>query len=617
MKNKKLFIPFFRITHVLIDFFLIIVVYISVFIIRFEGNIPQQHLHQFWIFLPLITLIRLICNYFLGLYQHLWKYFGTKEAIDVVKATVIGSVVFILIVYISGNSSFPRSIFLFEWSLNLTALVGVRFSRRFSQEIMINRKKPVSRTLIIGAGDAGEMLVREMLRHPENGFLPVGFIDDNPDKWKARIHNIKVFGPRDKIIEIVENWEIDVIIIAIPSAEPKVIRDIVDICTKTKVSIKIIPAIHEIINGTVSINHVREIKIEDLLGREPIVIEDSDLFQTIQGKKVLVTGAGGSIGSELCRQLINYKPEILYLLGHGENSIFQIHQELKNRFSDIKTKQIIADIRNINSLKKIFSEFKPEIIFHAAAHKHVPLMEENLIEAIDNNIIGTKILSDLSIQYNVERFVLISSDKAVNPSSIMGLTKRIAELVIQIQSKNKNVNTKFITVRFGNVIGSRGSVIPIFEEQIKKGGPITITDPEMTRYFMTIPEAVQLVLQASSLGQGGDIFILDMGEPIKIVDLAKNMIRLSGFSEDEIGIIYTGNRGGEKLYEELICSNETKIRTKHHKIFSIIPNDSNLENIKNHLNDLLENLFYYNKEQIWEKLLYLVPDYNNISTKKG
>ena len=607
-EHSKLYFPFFRIWHVLIDYILIVAVYISVFGFRFEWIIPAQHLKQFWQFLPFIPFIRLICNYIFGMYQHLWQYFGIREMIGIIKSATAGSIIFILIVYLTGNASFPRSIFLFEWALIVIALGGVRFSRRFSQEITRIKNKQMSRTLIIGAGDAGEMLVREMLRHPENGLLPVGFIDDNKSKWRARIHGIKVFGSREKIPEIVSGYEIDVIVLSIPSAQPKVLRELVDICTKTNAKIQIVPAIHEIIDGTVSISHVRQLKLEDLLGREPIVINDEEVAKLIADKNIMVTGAGGSIGSELCRQLAYYKPSMLYLVGHGENSIYKISNELSLKFPELKIIKIIVDIRHEIHLDSIFKEYQPRIIFHTAAHKHLPLMEENIKESISNNVIGTYILTKLAHKYNIERFVNISTDKAVNPVSIMGMTKRLAELIIQNQ-KSKNI-TKFMTVRFGNVIGSRGSVIPLFEDQIRKGGPVTVTHPDMTRYFMTIPEAVQLVLQASILGNGSETFILDMGDPVNILELAKNMVRLSGFSEEEISIVFTGVRNGEKIHEELIEPSQAHQSTKYAKIFVCQSCEVDLSALEQDIQNLLTELYNFDNAIIKNRLCELIDKYS-------
>lgn len=602
----KTIIPLFRIGQVFIDILLVSMIYVTVFTVRFEGVIPVEHIKQFWFFLPILPLIRITTNYMMGVYSHLWKYFGMREMLSVGYSTSVGSIAFILVAYLSNNSSFPRSIFVFEWSLMLIAFCSVRSSKRFSQGIINVTKKAKQRALIIGAGDAGQLLVNEMLKYPENTYMPIGFIDDDPQKRKARINGVKVFGNRNTIINVVKDWEIDIIIISIPSAKAKVIRDIVEICSKTKAEVKIIPSIKEIISGNVSVTSIREIRIEDLLGRQPIVIDNSELSNLINNKVILITGAGGSIGSELCCQLSQFSPEKIILLGHGENSIFKISNTLREMYPNIQQIRVIADIKDRNMMEKVFSQYRPDLVFHAAAHKHVPLMEENIYESIMNNVYGTKVLVEMSDKYGVQKFVNISTDKAVNPTSVMGTTKRLAELVVKCF--NKNSKTSYMTVRFGNVIGSRGSVIPIFQDQIRKGGPITITHPEMTRYFMTIPEAVQLVMQASSIGKGSEIFVLDMGEPIKITELANNMIRLSGFTEKDISIAYTGIRNGEKIHESLFMDTENISKTKHEKIlmsYMIIDYESFIIDI----NSLIEYTKDFDLDNINSTIIKLVPDY--------
>lgn len=603
----KTIIPLFRIGQVAIDILLVIVIFVSVFIVRFEGNIPPEHIKQFWFFLPILPLIRVSTNYIMGLYYHLWKYFGMREMISVVYATSAGSGFFVLTVYLTNNSNFPRSIFIFEWSLMLIAFLTIRSSRRFSQAI-VNKvtKRSKQRALIIGAGDAGQNLVREMLKFPENTYMPIGFIDDDRRKLKAKINGVKVFGNRNVIPTVVKEWEIDIIIISIPSAKAKVIRDIVEICTKTRAEIKIIPSIQEIISGNVKVENIREIQIEDLLGRKPVVIDNSELNTLIRDKVIMVTGAGGSIGSELCSQLSKYNPGNMILLGHGENSIFKISNLLHETCPELNQVRVIADIKDRNAIERVFNQLKPEIVFHAAAHKHVPLMEENLCEAIMNNVYGTKVLVEISDKYGVEKFVNVSTDKAVNPTSIMGTTKRLAELIVKYD--NKLSKTSYMTVRFGNVIGSRGSVIPIFQEQIKKGGPVTITHPEMTRYFMTIPEAAQLVMQASAIGHGSEIFVLDMGEPIKITDLATNMITLSGFSVKDIPIIFTGIRNGEKIHENLFMETENIEKTEHEKIM-VSYVEINYDSFVNDIDDLLEFTKNFDLENINRTLTKLIPTY--------
>jgi FlaA1/EpsC-like NDP-sugar epimerase len=545
--------PLFRLVHVSIDTLLCLGVFICVYLLRFEGQIPASEMHSFWICLPLLPALRLFSNYALGLYSHLWKYVGLRELFSIGKAVLLGSVLFGVTTYLLGLTGFPRSIFVFEAAFYLLAIGGIRFSRRFSAEVSLFRQNASTlRTVIIGAGDAGAMVAAGMLRTPEHGYIPVGFIDDNPEKWRALIHGLRVFGGRDKIAEVISNREIDSVIVAMPSVSRQTIREYVEICQPLPVNLRIVPATHQILKGEVSIEQLRKIQIEDLLGRDPVKINDDSLQNFLKGKRVLVTGAGGSIGSELCRQILDYAPEVLYLLGHGENSVYLLQNEIK----DHAVTPLIADIRNQGQLNAIFAQFKPEIIFHAAAHKHVPLMEVNLQEAFLNNVLGTQALLSAAATQGVQTFVQISTDKAAEPSSIMGLSKYFAELVVHRMGKEQPQMHCSI-VRFGNVIGSRGSVIPLFQKQIEMGGPLTLTDPAMTRYFMTIPEAVQLVLQASLLKAPSQAFILDMGEPVKIMDLAQNLIRLSGYQANELEIKSVGIRKGEKLHETLVWSDET------------------------------------------------------------
>lgn len=591
----KNIIPLFRIGQVLIDLILIIVVYVFVFITRFEGIIPQEHLKHFWFFLPIVPPLRIFVNYIFGIYQHLWKYFGMKEMLSVFYSTSFGSIVFSFIVYLTGNYGFPRSIFIIEWSLMLIAFLIVRSSKRFSHFIINTSKNAKQRVLIYGAGTAGQILVNEMLSSTDNIYMPIGFIDDDIKKRRAIINGLRVFGDRNIIQNIVKELEIDMIIICIPSANSNTIQEIVEICNKIKIKVNIIPSINE----KISRKNIREVRIEDLLGREEVKIDISEIEKLISGKTILVTGAGGSIGSELCIQLSKFNPEKILLLGHGENSIFNISNILKNKFPNIKYKNIIADIKDINSIENIIKNEKPEIIFHTAAHKHLPLMEENLFEAILNNTMGTLILSQIANKYNISKFINISTDKAVNPTSIMGMTKRMGEIIVKYYDSISK--TEFITVRFGNVLGSRGSVIPIFRKQIKEGGPITITDKEMTRYFMSIPEAVLLIIQAATIGKGSEIFVLDMGKPIKILDLAKNLIKLSGYDEKDIPIIFTGMRNGEKMHEELFSLNENIIKTAHNKI--MISNEKNFdEEVFNEINNIINYAKVFDNKSVFEKL---------------
>ncbi|MFS0836749.1 nucleoside-diphosphate sugar epimerase/dehydratase [Paenibacillus sp. 1P03SA] len=471
-----------------------------------------------------------------------------------------------LFVYIVTGKTIPISVFIGAIQSNLFLTGGVRFAWRMFTDHYQRKKEHQNKALIIGAGDCGSIIAKELKQNQASIMTPVAFIDDDPRKQKSQIYGIPVVGNRQSIIDTVNKYEIHDIIIAIPSASKKELSAIIEICKATKANLKIIPILNDLISGKVSIKEIRDVEVEDLLGREPIKTDLKDIANYVEQKTVLITGAGGSIGSELCRQIAPFHPSKLLLLGHGENSIYTIEMELRSKFPELPIETLIADVQDRERIDLIFQRYGPQVVFHAAAHKHVPLMERNPSEAIKNNVFGTKNVAECADRYGAERFVLISTDKAVNPTSVMGTTKRIAEMLVQ--SLNTNSNTLFAAVRFGNVLGSRGSVIPRFKQQIKNGGPVTVTHPEMIRYFMTIPEAVQLVIQAGALAKGGEVFILDMGAPVKIYDLARDLIRLSGFEpEVDIRIEYSGIRPGEKLFEELLTDEEGISSTKHNRIF--------------------------------------------------
>jgi FlaA1/EpsC-like NDP-sugar epimerase len=419
----------------------------------------------------------------------------------------------------------------------------------------MNKHKDIKKTLIIGAGSGGTMVARQLLNNHEFDLKPVAFIDDDPKKYKLDILGIPVVGGSDRIAQTVEKYQIENIVIAIPSLKQKELHRIFEECSKTIAKTQIIPKLEDLMTGKISVNQFREVQVEDLLGRDPVELDIGSISEYVSGKTVLVTGAGGSIGSEICRQICKFNPSKIVLVGHGENSIYLIDMELRNLYQkEIEIVPVIGDIQDRNRMFEIIEEHRPFVVYHAAAHKHVPLMEYNPREAVKNNVFGTKNVAEACDTFGVNTFVLISSDKAVNPPNVMGATKRFAEMIIQ--SLAEHSHTKFVAVRFGNVLGSRGSVIPLFKKQIQAGGPVTVTHQDMTRYFMTIPEASRLVIQAGSLARGGEVFVLDMGEPVKIVDLAKNVIKLSGYTIEEIGIHFTGLRPGEKMYEELLNENE-------------------------------------------------------------
>ncbi|KAB7671703.1 polysaccharide biosynthesis protein [Bacillus sp. B1-b2] len=488
------------------------------------------------------------------LYQKSWRFASVGELISIAKIVTLTIIIVAIVQQVVLGDIIVRALMI-TWMLHIILIGGSRFSYRVLRNLRYRPDTSRKRTLIVGAGSAGTMVTRQLLQNAEAELIPVAFIDDDIRKHHLDILGISVLGGISELGKIVEEKNIENILIAVPSLSKKELQPIINECNKTTAKIQIMPMLEDIMVGKVAVSEFRDVSVEDLLGREPVELDISSISKTITGKVVLVTGAGGSIGSEICRQISNFSPKTLLLLGHGENSIYTIDMELRNnKENNFEIIPVIADVQDRERIFEVMDKFKPDVVYHAAAHKHVPLMEYNPKEAIKNNIIGTKNVAEGADVFGVNTFVLVSSDKAVNPTNIMGATKRFAEIVIQNLSKCSN--TKFVAVRFGNVLGSRGSVIPLFKKQILAGGPVTVTHPDMTRYFMTIPEASRLVIQAGTLARGGEIFVLDMGEPVKIVDLAKNLIMLSGYTIDEIGINFSGIRPGEKMYEELLNENE-------------------------------------------------------------
>jgi len=556
-------------------------------------------------------LIKPTVYYFFGLYRRLWAYASMQELKLILSATltasVLVSIVMISIFALGAFTGFPRSTLIIDWLLSIFFVGGLRFMVRMVAENRgsLNHNgngSIVRKTLIVGAGDAGALVVRELQKNPQLNIRPVGFLDDNPTKLKQQIYGIPVIGKITDISDVMDKHVVDEVIIAIPSAPGRVIRLVADVCRLKNVTFKTMPGIYELLDGRVSVNRLREVDITDLLRREPASINENEVSDTIRGKKVMITGAGGSIGKELCRQVARWDPKVLYLMGHGENSIFESILELKASFPHIPLVPVIADMRDRHRLENVFAEHKPDIVFHAAAHKHVPLMEVNVEDAVTNNIYGTRNIVEVSEKNNVDHLIMISSDKAIRPINVMGATKRMAEMIV-IDTAHQS-GKKYSVVRFGNVLGSRGSVVPLFKSQIAQGGPVTVTHPDMMRYFMTIPEAVHLVLQAATIGDGGDTFILNMGKQVRILDLAEDLIRLSGLEPyKDIEIVFTGIRPGEKLKEDLWEDGHLFTPTSHPDIFRHEGEEYlNGDSLRSVTNELLK-LSHENKTQAIVDLL--------------
>ncbi|WP_226643078.1 polysaccharide biosynthesis protein [Mesobacillus subterraneus] len=535
----------------------------------------------------------------LQLYNKAWEYASIGELVSIFRAVSLAVFTVAVFQFAFELPIYGRVLFS-TWSILVLMIGGSRFLWRIYRDRYIKPDQDTKRVLIVGAGQAGTLLARQLKNNPELGMVTAAFIDDDTRKYKLHILGIPVAGTSKDIVAAVEKYQIDKIVIAIPSLKKEELNRIFEECAKTNIKTQIMPKIEDVMLGKVSVSQFRDVEVEDLLGREPIKLDIEGISEYVTGKTVLVTGAGGSIGSEICRQICRFNPEKLVLVGHGENSIYTIDMELRNQYGKlIEIIPIIGDVQDRDRIFEVMEEYKPHVVYHAAAHKHVPLMEYNPREAVKNNVFGTKNTAEAAATFGVETFVLVSTDKAVNPTNVMGSTKRIAEMIIQ--QLDQHSKTKFVAVRFGNVLGSRGSVIPLFKKQIQVGGPVTVTHPDMTRYFMTIPEASRLVIQAGSLARGGEIFVLDMGEPVKITDLAKNLIRLSGYTIEEIGIKYSGLRPGEKMFEELLNEKEIHPEPVFPKIFigkAVLDQEEEISY-------LLERFENFNSQQLKEFVINL------------
>lgn len=628
---------------VIYDIFAVNVSYLAALFFRFDmhiSSIPPEYLHAFIKFAPIYTIFSLFVFHILRLYNSLWQFASFDELNRIIISSIFTTLfqaAFMTILMIQ----MPISYYVFGAFLQFAMIVGIRFSYRYiklERNRRYNNQAAVHNVMIIGAGAAGKTILREMRNSQGMSGKACCVIDDNPNKWDRTMEGVPVVGGRDSIMNAVKTYNIDRIMFAIPSASTEDKRDILNICKETKCELKSLPGIYQLANGEVSLSKMKAVNVEDLLGRDPIKVDMAEVFRQLTGKTILVTGGGGSIGSELCRQIAAHNPKQLIIFDIYENNAYAIQQELVRKYGDkLNLVTLIGSVRDSRRLDMIFDKYRPDIVYHAAAHKHVPLMETSPNEAIKNNVVGTYKVAYMALKYDVERFVLISTDKAVNPTNIMGASKRLCEMVIQsmerISENNdfdslpllhdhrkdglkdvhpKTSRTKFVAVRFGNVLGSNGSVIPLFKKQIAEGGPVTVTHPDIIRYFMTISEAVSLVLQAGTYAKGGEIFVLDMGSPVKIDTLARNLIKLSGYEPDvDIPIVYTGLRSGEKLYEEKLMKEEGLKKTANELIFIGQPIPFDMDNFFRNLEDLSQ-ASYQNSDDIVERVEKVVSTFHPV-----
>jgi FlaA1/EpsC-like NDP-sugar epimerase len=590
-----------------IDIILLVISFYLAHLIRFDFTLPDWARRKCFELLPYVIGGKLVCFYFFDLYKGMWRYTSLNDLMNIVKACTAAT--FGLIVFVLFKNRFEmvsRSVFIIDWCLTLMSILSVRiitrlcfeeFTEEFGYRAVFNSFLKIFKSgqrkgkgvIIVGAGDCGQKICREFIENPYVQSHVIGFLDDDVSKIGRKIHGVSVLNVIDELERTVKSTDVDEVIIAISNASSERMRQIVGACKKADIDFKTIPNMGEVIDGKINISSIRNVEYRDLLGREPVKLDKAEIGKYLGNKRVLVTGAGGSIGTGLCRQICRYSPEKIILFERAESPLYEIDLELKKSFEDVEVIPVLGDIQNKTELSKLFEAFLPDIVFHAAAYKHVPMLENHPWKAVENNIQGTRNLVEVTQEFKCEKFVFVSTDKAVNPTNVMGTSKRIAEILVQNMNNTQGSKTSFLTVRFGNVIGSVGSVIPLFKRQIKEGGPVTVTHPDMIRYFMLIPEACQLILQAGSMGKGGEIFILEMGKPIKIDSMARDLIRFSGFEPGvDIKIEYTGLRPGEKLYEELITAQENVVPTGHSKIMvlnscSMMARtlDQELENLKN------------------------------------
>lgn len=619
LKNPKFYLVLFG------DVLLLLLAHITAYLFRFEFSLAPDRLQQIRETIIWLVPLKLVVFFFFGLYRGMWRYTSIRDFWLIAQATIVSSLLTMAtMLFLNRFQGYSRAVFILDGVLTFLLIGGLRMIIRSSFILYAKTRKDVSfpikihfkKVLIIGAGDAGEKILREIIENYQLHYKVIGFVDDDPLKKGKSIHGFRVLCGVDDLEEILGIEEVQEILIAVPSASGDQIRRIVEACQRCAVSYKIIPGIGELIDGRVSVKALRDISYEDLLGRKPVHLDAAGIRNYLDGKTVLITGCGGSIGSELCRQLIKFQPHLVILLDACEENLFKIQMELQNEKYFRHCETVLGHVQDLQLMEDIFKKYKPQVVFHAAAYKHVPMLEKNPWEAVYNNIIGSRMIMEMSLKHSVERFVLVSTDKAVRPTNVMGTSKRVTELIMQ---SLQGGNTKFMAVRFGNVVGSSGSVIPLFRRQIEHGGPVTVTHPEVNRYFMTIPEASQMILQAGAMGDGGEIFVLRMGTPVKIADMARDLIRLSGKEPDvDIKIIFTGLREGEKLYEELITIGEDILPTGHEKVMVLRSSQhssdtryllATREKLNKEIDELVKDADRHDAGEIKKKLQEIVPEY--------
>jgi len=603
----------FRARRVLVfflDVVLIAAAFIFSFLLRFDFQIPASQWNTLLQGLAVVLIAKPILFAASGMYQNIWRYASLLDAYQIFKVTTFSSMSSaFLLVYMNGPFALPRSIYILDWFFLFGLVAASRLVWRVYRETkVLPSLRKGRKTLIIGAGDAGNLLLKEIRKQRTPTYNVVGFVDDDPGKRGMRLSGVRVLGGTNRLRAMVRKHDVEEVIFAIPSGDKELMRRVIANCERTKARFKTLPGITAIIDGKVSMSQIKDVEIEDLLGRDPVVLDQTAIRNYLTDKRVLVTGAAGSIGSEICRQVAHFKPAKLVLFDHAETPLFYIEKELSAAFPDLRIIPIVGDVKNMDRIDTLFDEFCPEVVFHAAAYKHVAMMEYNPAEAVLNNVMGSKVVADSAHKHKVRNFVMVSTDKAVNPTNVMGATKRSAEIYVQALAAQSQ--TKFTTVRFGNVLGSNGSVIPLFKEQIKNGGPVTVTDKDVVRYFMTIPEASQLVMQAGCIGHGGEIFVLDMGEPVRILTLAEELIRLSGLIPyQEIDIQFTGLKPGEKLFEELLLDGEGIKPTTHNKISVLAPVETDLKQVSDDLDELFGYAGTYDIGELVKSLRSIVPEF--------